>query len=179
MDGIEVRAERVLPGVAQRLADRPSGVVDELGPGDLRRTRPTRRAPADCGDTSVIASKRVDRADRDLATTDELLADLGQPEDLRPRRRELATPAERLRRAVERVALVEHRLDSLGLLQGCELLARDVLRGAVGARALLVSDHNGRVGQVELAARRHAVIAGDELVARVCGSDDQRHEQTA
>ena len=176
---VQVRAEGVLLGVAQRLADRPAGVVDELRPGDGarcdRRDDRLRDLRRDVGDRE----QRVDRADRDCAAADEPLADLRELEDLRPRGRELAAPAERLRRAVEGVALLEHRLDGIGLLQRRELLAGDVLRRAVGARALLIAHDNRRVGQVELAARGEAVIAGDELIAATDGSHDEGDEQPA
>jgi hypothetical protein len=64
---------------------------------------------------------------------DELLPGLGQLEDLHARRDALCAPSEGLRRGVRRVALVEHRLHGAGLFERRELLARDVLGGAVGA----------------------------------------------
>ena len=177
VDGAQVDAEAVLVGVAQRLADRPTRIAGELRSGDRLVCDALHELPRDRRRDVADAQQRVDRADGDRAAADELLSGLGQLEDLCPGADELTAPAERLRGAVQRVALVEHRLHGSGLVERRELLARDVLRCAVCARALLVADDDRRVGQVELAACRIAVIAGDELIAVTGRSDDERDEQ--
>jgi hypothetical protein len=58
----------------------------------------------------VDLKQRVDRAEGDGAGADQLLAGFGEREDLRAGTDELACLAQRLRGAVQGVALVEHRL---------------------------------------------------------------------
>jgi hypothetical protein len=43
----------------------------------------------------------------------------------------------------------------------------------------VLTHQDGRIGQAQLTACRDAVIAGDELVAAVDRTDDQRDEQPA
>lgn len=118
---------------AERLADRPRGVPGDLrAVDDVARDRGDDRVHDRCGHVAD-GEQVVDRAERQRAGADEPLSGVRELEDLRARRDALRAPAERLGRAVGRVALVKHRLDGACFFERGELLARDVLGGAVGA----------------------------------------------
>jgi hypothetical protein len=70
-------------------------------------------------------------------------------------------------------------LHRASLLERCELLAHDVLRRAVGARALLLAQRDLDLVDAEAAAGRVAVVARDEREAPAVRANDERDDQAA
>src|SRR5438128_2007881 len=174
----QVGAERLAAVFAQGIADHPAGVARELLAADLSGGDRSHGRVAESRRHLGDLRQRRDRAHGQLAAADQLLGGLGQLEDLRPGAHELAAPAEHARGAVEGVALLEHVRYRVRLLQGGELLAHDVLGGAVGARALLLAQGDLDLVQAEAAARRVAVMPGHEGEALAVGANDERDYQS-
>jgi hypothetical protein len=176
--GMQVRGEHLtVPAMGEGGVEDPAGLAVQAlgGPGV---------AVVEVGDHGVEQA-RCDIADRaelvdgsqmDDALADQLLRALGQLEDLHSGGHAVLGPAERLGGAVLGEAAVEHRLDRARLLVGVQLLARDVLDGAVGVLGQGVA-YDGRDDvEGEGASGGDAVEAGDELESVAVVAHDDRDE---
>ena len=153
-------------GLAHQSLGGPGVAVVEVGDDGVEQV----------GGDGADRAELVDGGQVDDAFADQLLGALGELEHLHARGDALLGPAERLRGAVLGQAALEHRADGLGLLVGVELLARDVLDGAVGVLGLRVADDDRHRGQAERPGGRDAVEAGDQLEAVAVVADDDRDE---
>ena len=158
-------ASSTQPGLAHEPLGGPRVAVVEVGDDGVQQV----------GCDGADGAELVHGGQVDDPLADELLCALGQLEDLHAGGDALLGPAQRLRGAVLGQAAIEHRADGLGLLVGVQLLARDVLDGAVGVLGHCVAHDDRHLGQVERAGGRDAMEASDELepVAGVVADDDR------
>jgi hypothetical protein len=174
---VQVGSEHLaVADVGERGVEHPAGLAHEP-------LRGPRVAVVEVGDDSVqqVGCDRADGAELvdggqvDDPLADELLCALGQLEDLHAGGDALLGPAERLRGAVLGQAAIERRADGLGLLVGVQLLARDVLDGAVGVLGHGTAHDDRHLRQIKRARSGDAVKASGEFkpVAVVVADDDR------
>jgi hypothetical protein len=171
------REHLAVTAVGQRGIEDPAGLPGQAlgGPGV---------AIVEVGDHGVEQAGRrladraelVDGGQVDHAVADQLLRALRELEDLHARGDAALGPAEPLRGAVLGQAAVKHRPDRARLLEGIQLLARDVLDRPIRVLGVDVAHDDRHVGEPERLRRGDPVKARDELEAVVPVADDNRHE---